>query len=316
METGGKVASGLVDLVKEAKDLVYEVRTEYTIKETIQNANVSSLQVKLNTADLGPIMKNIRQVSDLRAARGLCHCQGGARHEQRPSEKARPVETELAKTLGQADKGMSEAEGAVKDVRSILNSNEDNIASLIAHLNETSRNLDGLTEDVRLHPWKVLWKADGTVDPASLMRRNGGKKEESGHMGRNSAFILAFLIFLSACASEGRDPYNKAVEQYSMGHLGESVETYKQAIILNPSDPRAEIQPGRNLPGPGKTGGSRKALQRISSSKIPGLPRHGPTLRPSRRNVGMPMRLKSPTGEPCRQTRKVARRQASSAIFC
>jgi tetratricopeptide (TPR) repeat protein len=60
-------------------------------------------------------------------------------------------------------------------------------------------------------------------------------------MGRNSAFILACLIFLSACASSGTDPYNRAVEDYRMGHLSESVESYKQAIILNPSDPRAEF---------------------------------------------------------------------------
>ena len=57
-------------------------------------------------------------------------------------------------------------------------------------------------------------------------------------MGRNSALILACLIVLSACASGGTDPYNRAVEDYCMGHLSESVESYKQAIILNASDPR------------------------------------------------------------------------------
>jgi tetratricopeptide (TPR) repeat protein len=56
-------------------------------------------------------------------------------------------------------------------------------------------------------------------------------------MGRNSAFILACLILLSACASGGADPYNRAVEDYCMGRLSESVEFYKQAIILNPSNP-------------------------------------------------------------------------------
>ena len=64
METGGKVASGMVDLVAEAKELVNEVRTEYSIKETIQNASDLLTQVKQNTADLGPIMKNVREVSD------------------------------------------------------------------------------------------------------------------------------------------------------------------------------------------------------------------------------------------------------------
>ena len=65
-------------------------------------------------------------------------------------------------------------------MRSILSSNEDNIASLIAHLNETSRNLDALTEDVRLHPWKILWKADGAVDPASS---NAAQWREKGRIG-------------------------------------------------------------------------------------------------------------------------------------
>ena len=60
-------------------------------------------------------------------------------------------------------------------------------------------------------------------------------------MGRNSAFILACLILLSACASGRADPYNRAVEDYCMGHLSESIESYKQAVILNPSDPRPKF---------------------------------------------------------------------------
>jgi tetratricopeptide (TPR) repeat protein len=56
-------------------------------------------------------------------------------------------------------------------------------------------------------------------------------------MERNSVFVVAFLVLLSACASGGVDPYNRAVEHYSMGRLDESAEAYKQAIVLNPSDP-------------------------------------------------------------------------------
>ena len=70
IETGGKVASGLVDLVEEAKSLVVEVRTEYSIKETIQNANGLLTEVRQNTADLGPIMKNLRRVSGEGGSRG------------------------------------------------------------------------------------------------------------------------------------------------------------------------------------------------------------------------------------------------------
>ncbi len=180
METGGKVASGMVDLVAEAKELVNEVRTEYSIKETIQNASDLLTQVKQNTADLGPIMKNVREVSD-KGGRELVSLVREVRDTNRDVQKRLgSVETNLAKTLGQANSGLSAAEGAVKDVRSILSSNEDNIASLIAHLNETSRNLDALTEDVRLHPWKILWKADGAVDPASS---NAAQWREKGRIG-------------------------------------------------------------------------------------------------------------------------------------
>ena len=130
IETGGKVASGLVDLVQEAKELVYEVRTEYSIKETIQNANALLVQVKKNTADLGPIMKNMRQVSG-EGGNELVSLIKEVRDTNRDVQKRLgSVETELAKTLGQADKGLSEAEEAVKGVHSILSSNEDNIASI------------------------------------------------------------------------------------------------------------------------------------------------------------------------------------------
>jgi tetratricopeptide (TPR) repeat protein len=55
------------------------------------------------------------------------------------------------------------------------------------------------------------------------------------------AFIFACLVFLSACASGVAGPYNRAVEDYWMGRLSESVESYKQAIILNPSDPQPKF---------------------------------------------------------------------------
>lgn len=73
------------------------------------------------------------------------------------------------------------------------------------------------------------------------MERKKRKAGSRGHFRTDvSALVLACLIFLSACASTG-GPYNRAVEDYCMGRLCESVDSYKQAIILNPSDPRPKF---------------------------------------------------------------------------
>jgi phospholipid/cholesterol/gamma-HCH transport system substrate-binding protein len=179
IETGGKVASGLVDLVQEAKEFVYEVRNEYKVKETIQNANALLVQVKEHTVDLGPIMKDIRQVSG-QGGKELVALIREVRDTNRDVQKRlATIETELTRTLEQAGRGFSEAEQAVKGFHSILDSNEDNIASLISHLNETSRHLEALSEDIRLHPWKAVWKTDGAVDSAS----DAAQWREKGRIG-------------------------------------------------------------------------------------------------------------------------------------
>ena len=167
IETGGKVASGLVELVDEAKDLVVEVRTNYATKEMIQNANDLIVQVKRDAADLGPIMKNIKKVSEEGGNHLVSLIKEVRDTNQDVRKRLAAIEIELSKTLGQAGSGFSEAQEAIKGVRSILSTNEDNIASTIAHLNETTRHLEALSEDIRLHPWKVVWKADGTIDSGS-----------------------------------------------------------------------------------------------------------------------------------------------------
>ncbi|MFZ0928361.1 MAG: MlaD family protein [Syntrophobacteraceae bacterium] len=178
IETGGKVASGLVDLVQEAKDLVSEVRNEYTIKETIQNANALLIQLREHTADLGPIMKNIRQVTGQGGDEFVSLIREVRDTNKDVQKRLGSIETELTKTLGQAGQGFSEATEAAKGLRSILDSNEDNIASMVSHLNETSRHLEALSEDIRLHPWKVVWKTDGAVDAS-----NAAQWREKGRIG-------------------------------------------------------------------------------------------------------------------------------------
>ena len=126
---------------------------------------------------MGPIMKNMRHVS-AEGGKELVSLIKEVRDTNKGvQQRLQTIETELTKTLGQAGRGFSEAEQAVKDVRSILSSNEDNIGSLIAHLDETTQNLAVLSEDLRLHPWKVVWKADGRLALPPMLR-SGGKKEE------------------------------------------------------------------------------------------------------------------------------------------
>jgi phospholipid/cholesterol/gamma-HCH transport system substrate-binding protein len=167
IETGGKVASGLVELVQDAKELIVEVRNDYTIKDTIKSANALLLELKGRAADLGPIMSNMKRVSGEGGQELVSLIREVRETNWDVQKRIGSIETALTRTLGQADKGLSEAEQAAKNVRTILSSNEDNLASMLAHLNETSRQLEALSEDLRLHPWKVVWKAEGTPDSAT-----------------------------------------------------------------------------------------------------------------------------------------------------
>lgn len=156
VETGGKVASGLVDLVTQAKQLVSEIRNDYQLKQTVQNANALLVQLRKNTADLGPIMKNIENATGSGGEQLTALLQEVRRTNRELQTRIGSVGDQLTRTMGQADKGL-------KGVRTVIDSNKDNMDSILAHLNETSRNLEALSEDLRLHPWKVVWKADGKI---------------------------------------------------------------------------------------------------------------------------------------------------------
>lgn len=179
IETGGKVARGLVDLVQESKALVSEVRTEYSLKETVHNANQILIDVRKNAEDLRQIMKNVKHVTGEGGDQLVALLKETRDTNKDLKTKLTSIESGLNNTFGQATRSFAEAEGAVKDVRSILGTNEDNIASIVARLNETSRNLEALSEDIRLHPWKVVWKADGEGDQVS----NASQWREKGRIG-------------------------------------------------------------------------------------------------------------------------------------
>ena len=183
LETGRKVALDLDELVREAKDFVSEIRNEYKIKETIRNANSFIDQLKVNTANLGPIMNNIKKVSG-EGGKELVSLLREVRVTNKSVQKRLgSIETKLIMTLGQAGKAFYEAEETFKDVRLVVNSNQNNVASLLAHLNEASRHLEALSEDLRLHPWKVVWKADGSVD-STINAAEWREKERIGPYGK------------------------------------------------------------------------------------------------------------------------------------
>ena len=184
METGQKVADHLVDLVEEAKNLVHEVRTEYTVKETVENANSLLVHFRNETSDLGPIMKNLRQVTG-DGGKELVALLKEIRDTNKGLQKRLlTVETAITKTFGQAGDGISEMQGTVQGVRSIVVSSQDDIASLLLHLNETARNLEGLTEDLKAHPWKVVWKADGTPEAVPAGAEQWREKGRIGPYGK------------------------------------------------------------------------------------------------------------------------------------
>jgi phospholipid/cholesterol/gamma-HCH transport system substrate-binding protein len=184
METGQKVADHLVDLVQEAKNLVHEVRTEYTVKETIQNANGLLVHFREQTSELGPIMKNLRQVTGDGGKELIALFKEVRDTNKGLQKRLATVETALTKTLGQAGSGISDAQGTVQSVKSVVASSQDDIASLLLHLNETARNLEGLTEDLKAHPWKVVWKADGTPETVPAGAEQWREKGRIGPYGK------------------------------------------------------------------------------------------------------------------------------------
>jgi ABC-type transporter Mla subunit MlaD len=179
METGGKVASNLLDLVKQARQLVYEVRNDYKLEQTVHNANALIVELRKNTADLGPIMNNMKKVTGEGGEQLTSLLREVRRTNAQLQQKLGSVADAVTKTAGQADKGLAQTQKTMKSVRSMLDSNKDNVDSILAHLNETSKNLDALSQDLRLHPWKVVWKTDGKVSETS----NGAKSRQRGRIG-------------------------------------------------------------------------------------------------------------------------------------
>ncbi|HOV87485.1 MAG TPA: MlaD family protein [Syntrophobacteraceae bacterium] len=195
LETGQQVATRLAALVEETRTLVHEVRTESSLKEAIQNANGLLVDLRERGKDLQPIMRKVGSFADSLDQTGAnlkkTSGEGGKeltallkelRDTNRDLQKRiENVELQLTKTLAQIDRGFSEAEGFARGAKTLLVSNEKDITSFIKHLKETTRHLEILTEDLRAHPWKVVWKENGTYDHA--VPSTAAENREKGRIG-------------------------------------------------------------------------------------------------------------------------------------
>lgn len=178
LETGQQVAARLADLVNETQTLIHEVRTESSLKEALQNGNALLAQLRDQTKGVGPVIEKLSAFADTLNAAGKnvqqATADGGKEFTALSKElretnlllqkKIDAVEERLGKSLTHLDQGLSEAESSMKGVRSIVTSSEDDIAAVLEHLKETTRHLEALSEDLRAHPWKIVWKREGTRD--------------------------------------------------------------------------------------------------------------------------------------------------------
>ncbi len=175
IESGQQVAVRFVDLVQETQSLVRELREEASLKDAFRNANaflvemreqgegVEALVRKLTVfADsLNETVQHVKQATG-EGGKDLTALLKELRETNRDLRQGIvQVQGQLARTFGQIDKGFCEAQDGVKDIRSVVGSSGQDVTSLLKNLNEASRHLEALSEELRAHPWKVVWKEDG-----------------------------------------------------------------------------------------------------------------------------------------------------------
>jgi hypothetical protein len=79
-------------------------------------------------------------------------------------ERLSALGPQITPVLEQANHDLERVGTLIEDTHSVLNANEQNIHLMLLHLKETTRHLEALSEDLRAHPWKIIWKADGETD--------------------------------------------------------------------------------------------------------------------------------------------------------
>ena len=209
IETGQRIARGLEETLGEIQAMVREIRAGGTIPQTVQSAGAFLEELRQRNRDLGNIFKRVDELLGTSqgsmerlslSIQGVAHQinntlgQGGEElvallRELRQTNRSLQdrmdrLEAQLLPVLGQAREGLAEAGGLVKDARSVLDANDQNIYLLVLQLEETAKHLQALSEDLRAHPWKIVWREDGDL---SLGGAPGGPEEWRlrGRIGRH-----------------------------------------------------------------------------------------------------------------------------------
>lgn len=189
LETGQRIASGLEETLGEIQGMIREIRAGGTIPQTVQSASAFLEELRQRNRDLEHIFRKVEEllgtsqgsmkrlsVSIEGVAQQVNNALGRGGEElvallQELRETNRSLQERMARleayllpVLGQAHQGLVETKGLVQDARHVLDVNDQNIYLLLLQLEETSKHLQALSEDLRAHPWKIVWKQDG--DPS------------------------------------------------------------------------------------------------------------------------------------------------------
>jgi phospholipid/cholesterol/gamma-HCH transport system substrate-binding protein len=195
IETGAQVAQQLQGTIKEIQELVHEVRVDAPIQETLKNANAFMVDMRQRGKDLETLFQSVEKLADsLRqtsqnvnqtAVKGGDHLVAllaELRDTNRNLQGAfGRLDGQLNAVLGQAQKDLGEAGGLIQDARSVVDANDQNLFLFIQHLNETSRHLEILIEDLKINPWKVVWKGEGSKEGGT--RSKPEEWREKGRIG-------------------------------------------------------------------------------------------------------------------------------------
>jgi phospholipid/cholesterol/gamma-HCH transport system substrate-binding protein len=195
IETGQQIALQLQGTTKEIQEWVHELRADMPIQETLKNANAFMVDMRERSKDLELLLRSVEKLaSSLQKTSQNVHQtaeQGGNQLVALLGE-LRDTNRQLQATLGHLDgqlggvldkahQDLSEAGGLIHDVRSVVDTNDQNLFQFIQHLKETSRHLEILSEDLKTNPWKVVWKGDGSKEGSA--RSNPEEWREKGRIG-------------------------------------------------------------------------------------------------------------------------------------